>query len=69
MEIRDMQQTIRAQVPMAEMLSYQDDLVAKTQGRASFQMESDHYDYVPAPQAEKIIQQSKARSEAALEDA
>jgi elongation factor G len=68
MESREMQQIIRAQVPMSEMLNYQDDLVAKTQGRASFQMESDHYDYVPGTQAEKIIQQSKARSEASLED-
>ncbi len=40
---------------MSEMLSYQDDLISKTQGRASFHMEFDHYDYVPTPQAEKII--------------
>jgi elongation factor G len=53
-------QSIRAQVPMSEMLNYQSDLTAMTQGRASFTMEFDHYDYVPGPQAEKIITAAKA---------
>ncbi len=53
-------QIIRAQVPMAEMLNYQNDLISMTQGRASFTMEFDHYDYVPALQAEKIIAAAKA---------
>ncbi|MBL8233400.1 MAG: elongation factor G, partial [Bryobacterales bacterium] len=53
-------QIIRAQVPMAEMLSYQNDLISMTQGRASFSMEFDHYDYVPAMQADKIIAAAKA---------
>jgi elongation factor G len=53
-------QIIRAQVPMAEMLSYQSDLTSITQGRASFSMEFDHYDYVPPLQADKIIAAAKA---------
>jgi len=53
-------QIIRSQVPMAEMLTYQNDLISMTQGRASYQMEFDHYDYVPAQQAEKIIAAAKA---------
>jgi len=53
-------QIIRAQVPMAEMLSYQSDLTSMTQGRASFSMEFDHYDYVPQLQADKIIAAAKA---------
>ncbi|MCS7025604.1 MAG: elongation factor G [Bryobacteraceae bacterium] len=53
-------QIIRALVPMAEMLSYQNDLISMTQGRASFTMEFDHYDFVPAAQAEKIIAAAKA---------
>jgi elongation factor G len=53
-------QCIQAHVPMAEMLNYQNDLIAKTQGRASFHMEFDHYDFVPAPQAEKIVAAAKA---------
>ncbi|HTT33580.1 MAG TPA: elongation factor G, partial [Methylomirabilota bacterium] len=38
---------IKAQVPLAEMLSYATDLTSMTQGRASYSMESSHYDYVP----------------------
>jgi len=53
-------QIIKAHVPMAEMLSYQNDLISMTQGRASFQMEFDHYDFVPGLQAEKIIAAAKA---------
>jgi elongation factor G len=53
-------QIIKAQVPMAEMLNYQNDLTSMTQGRASFSMEFDHYDYVPGAQAEKIIAAAKA---------
>ena len=36
-------QIIRAHVPMSEMLTYQNDLISMTQGRASFAMEFDHY--------------------------
>jgi elongation factor G len=59
MDLKGAMQTIRAQVPMSEMLNYQNDLISKTQGRASFHMEFDHYDYVPGPQAEKIIAAAK----------
>jgi elongation factor G len=60
MDTRGGTQIIRAEVPMAEMLSYQNDLISMTQGRASFQMEFDHYDYVPQLQAEKVIAAAKA---------
>jgi len=60
METKGSTQFIRAQVPMAEMLNYQSDLTAMTQGRASFTMEFDHYDFVPQMQAEKIIAAAKA---------
>jgi elongation factor G len=60
MDTKGSTQFIRAQVPMAEMLSYQSDLTSMTQGRASFSMEFDHYDFVPQPQAEKIIAAAKA---------
>lgn len=53
-------QIIRASVPMSEMLSYQNDLTSMTQGRASFHMEFDHYDFVPGPQTEKIVAAAKA---------
>jgi len=60
MDIRGNTQIIRAQAPMAEMLNYQNDLTSMTQGRATFTMEFDHYDFVPAQQAEKIIAAAKA---------
>jgi elongation factor G len=60
METKGSTQILRAQVPMAEMLNYQSDLTAMTQGRASFSMEFDHYDFVPQLQADKIIAAAKA---------
>ena len=60
METQGGTQIIRAQVPMSEMLTYQNDLISMTQGRASYQMEFDHYDYVPQLQADKIIAAAKA---------
>jgi elongation factor G len=53
-------QIIKAQVPMSEMLNYLNDLTSMTQGRGSFAMEFDHYDFVPGLQAEKIIAAAKA---------
>ena len=61
-------QIIRASVPMAEMLTYQSDLTSMTQGRGSFTMEFDHYDYVPQLQAEKIITSAKAAKTGEAED-
>jgi len=60
METLGLTQVLRAHVPMAEMLSYQSDLTSMTQGRASFSMEFDHYDYVPQLQADKIVAAAKA---------
>jgi elongation factor G len=51
---------VKAEVPMAEMLTYGADLTSMTQGRGSFNMEMSHYDFVPAANAEKIITQFKA---------
>jgi elongation factor G len=51
---------VKAEVPMAEMLTYGAELTSMTQGRGSFNMEMDHYDFVPAQQQEKIIAQAKA---------
>jgi len=51
---------VKAQVPMAEMLTYGADLTSMTQGRGSFNMEMSHYDFVPAMLQEKIVSQAKA---------
>jgi elongation factor G len=51
---------VKAEVPMAEMLTYGADLTSMTQGRGSFGMEMHHYDVVPGMLQEKIIEKAKA---------
>ncbi|MGA9505286.1 MAG: elongation factor G, partial [Terriglobales bacterium] len=51
---------VRAEVPMAEMLTYGADLTSMTQGRGSFSMEMHHYDTVPQQLQDKIIEKAKA---------
>ncbi|HZZ17577.1 MAG TPA: elongation factor G [Candidatus Sulfotelmatobacter sp.] len=51
---------VKAEVPMAEMLTYGVDLTSMTQGRGSFNMEMHHYDTVPGQLQEKIIEKAKA---------
>jgi len=50
---------IRAEVPMAEILTYGTTLTSMTQGRGSFRIEMDHYDIVPQVIAEKILAAAK----------
>jgi elongation factor G len=54
-EVRGHNVIIKAQVPFAEMLTYANDLISKTQGRATYSMEFSHYDYVPNELADKVI--------------
>jgi elongation factor G len=68
MEVKGNTQIIRAQVPMAEMLNYQNDLTSMTQGRASFSMEFDHYDYVPQQIADKIVAEARAAKAGVAEE-
>lgn len=51
---------IKAQAPLAEMLTYASDLTSMTQGRGTYSMEYSHYDYVPPQFAEKIVAAAKA---------
>jgi elongation factor G len=51
---------VKAEVPMAEMLTYGVELTSMTQGRGSFNMEMHHYDVVPGQLQEKIIEKAKA---------
>ena len=57
-------QTVRARVPLAEMLTYGSTLRSITQGRGSFHMEFNHYEEVPRNLQEKIITESKKAKEA-----
>ena len=50
---------INAEVPMAEMLTYGTQLTSMTQGKGSYRMEMDHYDFVPQLVAEKILANAK----------
>jgi elongation factor G len=50
---------VKAEVPMAEMLTYGADLTSMTQGRGSFNMEMHHYDVVPGQLQEKIIEKAR----------
>jgi elongation factor G len=68
MDTKGDKQIIRAQVPMAEMLTYQNDLTSMTQGRASYTMEFDHYDYVPQLNADKIVAAYRAQGGAAVDE-
>ena len=52
--------SIKAQVPLADMLTYASDLTSMTQGRGTYSMEYSHYDIVPQPIADKIVAAAKA---------
>jgi elongation factor G len=52
---------IKAQVPMAELLTYGAQLRSITQGRGSFHLEFSHYAEVPHALQEKVIAQSKSK--------
>jgi elongation factor G len=63
MDPRSGEQIVKAQVPMAEILSYAPDLRSMTEGRASFAISFSHYEEVPAHLAEKIIEETAGRKE------
>lgn len=44
-----------AYIPLAEMFGYATDLRSKTQGRATYSMQMDHYEQVPNSIAEEVI--------------
>jgi elongation factor G len=60
MDTRGSNTVIRAQVPMAEMLTYEQTLTATTGGRGGYHMEFHHYADVPSHLHAKIIAASKA---------
>ena len=61
MEPKGTLQVIKAEVPLAEMLSYDAELTSMTGGRGSYHMEMDHYDEVPGHLQDKIV--AAARTE------
>jgi elongation factor G len=70
MDTRGAMTIIKAQVPMSEMLTYEQHLTSATGGRGSYHMEYSHYDEVPAHLQSKIIAAAKAeRGQEAVEEA
>ena len=59
MESKGRTTVINAQVPMSEMLTYGTLLTSMTQGKGSYRMEMDHYDFVPQLVADKILANAK----------
>jgi elongation factor G len=56
--------TIRAEVPMAEVLTYSQSLTSLTGGRGDYHMEFLRYEEVPAHIAQKLIEAAKKEKEA-----
>ncbi len=55
MEPRAGAQTVKCEVPLAEMFGYSTDLRSNSQGRATFTMEYHHYAAVPTHVAESVV--------------
>jgi elongation factor G len=68
MDTRGTTTVIRAAVPMAEMLTYEQTLTSQTGGRGGYHMEFSHYDEVPGHLHGKIISASKAERGEATEE-
>ncbi len=60
MDTRGGMTVIKAQVPMSEMLTYEQQLTSATGGRGSYHMEYSHYEEVPSHIQSKIITAHKA---------
>jgi elongation factor G len=58
-EARGNTQVIAAEVPLAHMFGYATDLRSKTQGRATYTMQFDHYEAAPQSVSEEVIAKVK----------
>ena len=54
-------QSIKASVPLSEMFGYATDLRSMTQGRATFTMQFDRYEDVPASIASTIVESTETK--------
>ena len=66
MEQRGNSQVIRAQVPLSEMFGYATDLRSRTQGRATYTMQFDSYQQMPADRRRKRSSPGSAASKPAV---
>ncbi len=68
MDTRGTSTVIRAEVPMAEMLTYEQTLTSTTGGRGGYHMEFAHYAEVPAHLHAKIVAAAKAEGKGVHHD-
>ncbi len=68
MDTRGGMTVIKAQVPMSEMLTYEQQLTSATGGRGSYHMEYSHYEEVPTHIQSKIIAAHRAEKGEAAEE-
>ena len=68
MDTRGAATVIRALVPMAEMLTYEQHLTSATSGRGAYHMEYSHYEDVPAHLQQKIVAAYKAERGVEVEE-
>ena len=64
MNVSGRRQVIKAQVPLAEMANYTNELRSITSGTGTYTMAFSHYEVVPAHIAQKIIDERKKEKEA-----
>ncbi len=57
----DGDQVITAEVPMAEMLTYSNELRAMSQGRGSYELSFERYQQAPKDVADKVIEEANAK--------
>ncbi len=55
--------TIEAEIPLAEVQRYAQDLRSLSQGRGTYKVEFDHYDQVPPNIEQKVIEEAKRARE------
>ena len=55
--------TIEAEIPLAEVQRYAQDLRSLSQGRGTYEVEFDHYDQVPPNVEQKVIEETKRARE------
>jgi elongation factor G len=58
-EVRGNTQVIDSRVPLSEMFGYATDLRSKTQGRATYTMQFDHYEPAPISVSEEVVAKVK----------
>ncbi|MFZ2445558.1 MAG: elongation factor G [Syntrophobacteraceae bacterium] len=63
MESKGKKQIVKAHVPQSEVLKYAPDLRSMTAGRGMFTMKFSHYEEVPGPLQEKIVEAARKEQE------